>query len=354
MTFANASGNKLSDEALLLLLSEFADLVASKRSLSAGLRHYEDISLGSIGEAAKSIRLQLEDGKDLSEAFDQITSKYDNAIKSTLKVVMDTGSWEPLYLLVDLIRQKSAERKQRRLSAVPPLLNTFLAAGILFLVLPYIIHSVASYNLSLIDQYPMIFGVADWLANQPFVAGFIALVVSIFLGCLFFIVGRRLNQKGRVFGEYSIFACWLASQIQPRGSSPNGRQDEAEIRKPVLSSMIMCSADAACIADEWCNVPKKLQQGAVNINELAIPVSCPDPIGQCVVDLASGKRNQDLVAGDLRTISEIYQQRAHHHGRWSRQMAPQILAWVLMISMMILLIQVILYPLLEVLKGTLP
>ena len=95
MTFANASGNKLSDEALLLLLSEFADLVASKRSLSAGLRHYEDISLGSIGEAAKSIRLQLEDGKDLSEAFDQITSKYDNAIKSTLKVVMDTGSWEP-------------------------------------------------------------------------------------------------------------------------------------------------------------------------------------------------------------------------------------------------------------------
>ena len=71
---------------------------------------------------------------------------------------MDTGSWEPFVSPRGFDSREISRKEQRRLSAVAPLLNTFLAAGILFLVLPYIIHSVASYNLSLIDQYPMIFG----------------------------------------------------------------------------------------------------------------------------------------------------------------------------------------------------
>jgi hypothetical protein len=340
-----------SEEALMLLLSEVANLVASKKPLSTGLKLYEDVSLGDLGNAAKSIRHNLEQGKNLTESFNDIAGQYQTAIRSTLQVVIETRSCEPLYLLVDSIRQSTEERKQTRLAAIAPLFNAIIAAIILFSILPFIIQSTADAGLLPFDG--VVRGVAQSLTKNPRIAGACGLIFVSGLTFVVVFLANRLNFKGRFYRDYAVFSRWIATQLQPTIALSDCAQDSPKQGQPDLPTIITLSAEVAGVSEQWSDVPEKLRQGYLSADELAIPTTCPDLLRQCLIDLASGTRHPDAVADDLKSLSEIYQSRSNYQGQWSRIWAPQIIGWALIIIVMIILFQVILYPVLEELKGTL-
>lgn len=351
MNSSTTAVTKPSDEALMLLLSEVANLVASKKSLSNGLKLFEDVSLGDLGTAAKSIRLNLEQGKNLAESFDGISGKYHTAIRSTLQVVIETRSSEPLYLLVDSIRQSMEERKQTRLAAISPLFNAIIAAVILFSILPFVIQSTSDANLLSFDG--VVRSVSKGLTENPLIAAACGLCFVIGLTLMVVGVVNGINSKARYYRDYAVFSRWIATQLQPSIALSDFAEDRPKQGEPDLPTIITLSADVAGISEPWRDVPENLRQGRLSADVLAFPNDCPDPMSQCLIDLASGSRHPEVVADDLKSLSEIYQSRSNHQGQWSRILAPQIIAWLLIITIMILLFQVILYPLLEELKGTL-
>ena len=341
---------KPNEEAQILLLSEVADMVTSKRSISSGLKLHENDSRGALGSAAKAVRERLEAGQPITEAFAGIAGRYHTAIRSTLQVVVETRSSELIYLLIDLIRQTSEERKQARLSAIAPFLNTLISATLLFLILPFVVESMASAELLSADRSPLTAKIASWLATHRIAAAVIGLIFALLLCAAFAMLAQKLNRKGRHYKRYAIFSRWLGAQLQTPVNSLEGTE-----RTPGqldLGTMISTAAEVAGISEPWRQCPEKIHLGCISIDELEIPDDCPHGISQCVVDLASGTRSRELVSNDLQGISEIYQRRSIQSRRWSLQVGPQITSWLLMILMVAIMLQAILLPLLEMLEGT--
>ncbi len=120
-----------------------------------------------------------------------------------------------------------------------------------------------------------------------------------------------------------------------------------------LPNMIILSSKAAGISQEWREVPEQIRDGFVSSGELSMPARCPEPISECITQLISGDQRPDRLAEELTSLSEIYRQRASYQRQLSRLVAPQIIGWGLIISVITLLLYAILNPLLLEVKGTL-
>ena len=351
MSSSQSDGTKLTDEAQILLLSEVADMVASRRSLSNGLKLFENDSRAALGGAAKSIRENLEAGQTLPEAFGGITGRYSTAIQSTLRVVVATRSSELIYMLVALIRENSAERKQARLAAIGPFLQALISAVILFFVLPFVIESMASADLISADGYPLIARISEWLVIHRTAAAFAGLGLILILCGAFVRLAKHVTWKGQHYKNYAIFSRWLAAQLQ----MPSGHLEKPEISQafgqPDLGTTIITAAEVAGLSEQWFECLERIREGYTALEELRIPEGCPGGVSQCVVELAKGTRAKDSIATDLRGVSELYQRRANHHGRLTLQVIPQIASWGLMVFMMVMMLQAIILPLMEMLGG---
>ncbi|MCP4890581.1 MAG: hypothetical protein GY904_28780 [Planctomycetaceae bacterium] len=351
MNESQAAAIKPSEDALVLLLTEVASLVKAKQSISAGLKLYENVSLGDLGDAATFVRQNLEQGKPLPEAFDCLSGRYQTAIQSTLQVVIETGSSAPLYLLVDLIQQSSSERKQTRLAAITPLLNATISAFILFVILPFVIQSTAASSLLPLDG--LVTGIARWLTENLLIAGFAAVIFVSSIALVFFYLIDRLNSATRLYREYAIFSRWLATQLAPPPDLSKSTQGSQRLPKTDLPTMIALSANVAGISQEWREVPEQIRDGFVSSGELSTPARCPEPISECITHLISGDPSPDRVAEELKSLSEIYRRRASYQRQLSRLVAPQIIGWGLTIFVIAILLYAILNPILLEAKGTL-
>ncbi|MBL6724775.1 MAG: type II secretion system F family protein [Rubripirellula sp.] len=351
MNGSQAAVIKPSEDALVLLLTEVASMVKAKQSISAGLTLFENVSLGDLGDAATLVRQNLEQGKTLPEAFDCLSGRYQTAIRSTLQVVIDTRSSEPLYLLIDLIQQASTERKQTRLAAITPLLNATISACVLFLILPFVIQTTAASSLLPLDN--VVIGIAQWLSENLLIASFAAVIFVSSIALVFFLLINRLNSATRLYREYAIFSRWIATQLVPPADLSKTFPSSQGLPGTDLPNMIILSSKAAGISQEWREVPEQIRDGFVSSGELSMPARCPEPISECITQLISGDQRPDRIAEELTSLSEIYRQRASYQRQLSRLVAPQIIGWGLIISVITLLLYAILNPVLVELKGTL-
>ncbi|WP_430450761.1 hypothetical protein [Rhodopirellula europaea] len=90
-----------------------------------------------------------------------------------------------------------------------------------------------------------------------------------------------------------------------------------------------------------------VRAGATSEQSLDFPPDTPVPIKECVVDLVTGKRDADLIARDLRKLSELHEERANRQQSWWLQNVPHWIAWILMIAIIVVLLRAAISPLLH-------
>lgn len=334
---SSAKPFQLSDEALAMLLEEISAMAASERSLVSGLGGLNDVALGRLGHAANFVRTRVEQGQSPAVAMGSLSLPYQTPIRIAMRIMAETGSTAALYETVRLIRQREDQRRQVWLSAINPLLNMLVASVVVFFVLPWILVSVSESQLIASPFAPSVNQIV-----QTFVQNFLlaALVVIIILACFAIWMHwgiRRSIQRAQPSRHLATFCRWLAIQIE----IPTANIDTAQA--------IECAAEVAAaeVPGGWKTVATKVRGGATSEHSLEIPPETPAPIKECVVDLVAGKRESESIAHDLRRLSELHEQKADHQQSWWLQNVPHWIAWILMIAVIIVLLQIAISPLLN-------
>lgn len=343
MSTANTLSRPLDDDSLAMLLDEVCAMAASGRPLVSALADLDDRSLGRLGNAANSVRTDLEHGKSAAVSIAGLSKTYQAPIRVAMEVLSETGSTEPIYETVRLIREANEDRRQFRIGSINPILNVIVASAVLFLVMPWILVSLSEAELIKTAFSPTVTEICQtFVKNFTLAAGATVALVGVFA----FLVYQGLSRSPHdLHRSRATFCRWIAIQID----SP-GTPGELTSGGPELGRVIAAAADVAgpAMAQSWTGVAENIRSGSKTAASLAMPDATPEPLASCIVDLVSGKRDGKSVAFDLRRLSDLYSQKARHHRTWWTDLFPRWVSWILMITIMVILLRAILMPLLEV------
>ena len=154
-----------------------------------------------------------------------------------------------------------------------------------------------------------------------------------------------------MYRDHATFCRWLAIQVSPPDRPTATNAGDLE-----LGWLIRSAAEVVgtAFAASWAGAIEKIRGGTTSEASLTIPAGTPDPVGRCVADLVSGNRPAESIALDLQRLSDLYTQKSHRNQTWWTEMLPRLVTWVLMIGMMVILLQAIVKPLLDVVGEVVP
>lgn len=328
---------QLNDESLAMLLEEVSAMAASGRSLVSGLAGLNDVALGRLGRAAEFVRVRVKHGQSPSVAMASLSLPYQTPIRIAMQIMAETGSTAAIHETVRLIRQREDQRRQVWLTAINPLLNMLVAAVVAFFVLPWILISIAESQPIASPFAPSVEQIAQTFVQHYL---FAALIVIVILACFAAWMNwgiRRSIRRAQPSRHLATFCRWLAIQIE----IPNANIDTA---RAIDSAAEVAVSDTPVL---WRTVATNVRAGATSEQSLDFPPDTPAPVKECVVDLVTGKRDVDLIARDLRKLSELHEERANRQQSWWLQNVPHWIAWIMMIAIIIVLLRTAISPLLN-------
>lgn len=361
-----ASAVELDHDALAMLLDEVTAMAEAGRPLIPGLASLDDPSMGSLGRAARLVRRHLGQGRSATEAIASLSGNYQAPIRVAMEAMERTQSTEPIRETVRLIRMDNESKRRFRFALVNPVLNVLVAATVLFFVMPWILVTLSKTELIKTAFSPSIMEIMTRFSQNFFIAGFAMAVVVGAVLALAYWSGTTSSRGNNPFQDHSVFCRWLAMQLSVanKPASEPGSQPSDE---PVivarnrsggqeLGRLIEASAEVAGarFASAWNGVVGQIRQGAQTSDALAIPTQTPQPVQECVVDLATGNRQAEAVAADLHSLGALYEQKAKRHRAWWTERLPTAISWILMIAIIVILLRAILMPLLTLITGVTP
>ncbi|OYP34908.1 type II secretion system F family protein [Rhodopirellula sp. MGV] len=314
----NADPGTLDDESFAMLLDEVCAMASSGRSLPLGLRDLEDKSLARLGRAARKVRTDLEKGSSLSNSISAFSKTYQIPVRIAIETMSRTGSIEPVRETVRTIRAANEDRRQLRLGAINPTINAIAAVAIAFVVTPFTILSLAESELIKSPFAPTERQLFNTFSTNFLTTAAVTAVILVALIVLLFGLFRWLNRSRVSSRQLASFARWLAIQVSPGIMSHRHTQDTLSTGSVDLAKAIdaASSVNGEAFARQWSSVSAAIRSGANGEPALAFPDSAPDPIRQCVADLASGQRSGPAVAFDLKRLGDLYQQQARRYRNW--------------------------------------
>ncbi|CAD71399.1 MAG TPA: type II secretion protein F [Rhodopirellula baltica] len=328
---------QLNDESLAMLLEEVSAMAASGRSLVSGLAGLNDVALGRLGRAAEFVRARVKHGQSPSVAMASLSLPYQTPIRIAMQIMAETGSTAAIHETARLIRQREDQRRQVWLAAINPILNMLVAAVVAFFVLPWILISIAESQHIASPFAPSVEQIAQTFVQHYL---FAALIVIVILACFAAWMNwgiRRSIRHAQPSRHLATFCRWLAIQIE----IPNANIDTA---RAIDSAAEVAVSDTPAL---WRTVATNVRAGATSEQLLDFPPDTPAPVKECVVDLVTGKRDADLIAHDLRKLSELHDERANRQQSWWLQNVPHWIAWIVMIAIIIVLLRTAISPLLN-------
>lgn len=339
MNSVNTATPMMDDESLAMLLDEVTVLAASERPLTLALADLEDAAMGKIGRAARTVRERLEQGQPASVAIAALSQTYQAPIRGAMQVMARTGSTQPLRETVRLIRDANERRRQLGLATINPLLSLIVSAAVAFLVIPWILVSLAEAELIKTAFSPTVVEISQTLVRQSTLVAAIMLLVIAVMGAFFVAWQRRVDRDNDAAGEQARFCRWLAMQIANVPSSGVGAGQAIEMAAEVVGGRFAAS---------WTPVLENIRGGSQSAESLAMPESTFEPVGQCIVDLVAARRDRESIAIDLQRLSESYTAQSRRRRTWWIETVPKSIAGIVMIGVIVVLVQAIIAPLLEV------
>jgi len=312
-------------------------MAASGRSLVSGLAGLNDVALGRLGRAAEFVRARVKHGQSPSVAMASLSLPYQTPIRIAMQIMAETGSTAAIHETARLIRQREDQRRQVWLAAINPILNMLVAAVVAFFVLPWILISIAESQHIASPFAPSVEQIAQTFVQHYL---FAALIVIVILACFAAWMNwgiRRSIRHAQPSRHLATFCRWLAIQIE----IPNANIDTA---RAIDSAAEVAVSDTPAL---WRTVATNVRAGATSEQLLDFPPDTPAPVKECVVDLVTGKRDADLIAHDLRKLSELHDERANRQQSWWLQNVPHWIAWIVMIAIIIVLLRTAISPLLN-------
>ncbi|MCS7469863.1 type II secretion system F family protein [Stieleria sp. ICT_E10.1] len=351
MTTADTPKINLDDDSLVMLLNEVSAMAASGRPLISGLADLDDASMGKIGRAARAVRSKIDRGEPASESIASLSRGYQTPLRVAMEVMARTGSTVPIDEAGRLIRQADESRRRIRFASINPVLNVIVSAAVLFFVMPWILVSLSESQLIRPAFAPSITEICQTFAQDFMLAAIATLiVVGLFSLVLYWGFSRSIS-GGSVYRDHATFCRWLAIQVSPPDRPAATNAGDLE-----LGRLIQSAAEVAgpTFAASWAGVIEKIRGGTTSEPSLAMPADTPDPVSCCVADLVSGNRQAESIALDLGRLSDLYTQKSQRNQLWWTEMLPRLVTWMLMIAMMVILLQAIVKPLLDVVGEVLP
>ncbi|MCC9600903.1 type II secretion system F family protein [Stieleria sp. JC731] len=341
----------LDDESFAMLLEEVTAMAGSGRPLVHAMADLEDRSLGRLGRAATSIRQKLEQGRSVAESISGLSNTYKIPVKTAFETMLRTGSVEPVRETVRLIHETNEDRRQARLAAINPIINAIVAAIVAFVVLPSIAISLSEGQLIQTRTAPRAEEILRSIATNYAIT--LAIVLSLFavIIALTIWIYVRLNRERVFYQQHATFVRWIAIQICPGIISQPSKHvllpGEASIARIVEAASTVIDRS---FADRWSLVSKAIDAGASSNEMFSFPYGTPDPIRECIADLALGRRNHRAVAIDLRQLADLYTQQAKQHRRWWFDVVIRSLSILVMLGIALVMLQAIIMPIAELLK----
>ncbi|TWT64815.1 type II secretion system F family protein [Allorhodopirellula solitaria] len=344
MNSLQAAPRSIDDESLAMLLDEVAAMADSGRSLTLGLTGLGDSAMGTIGRAAKGVRNRMEQGQSAAEAIASLSPTYHAPIRCAMQLMAQTGSTRPLNETVRMIRRSNQRRRQVRLATINPMLNIFVAATVLCLVIPWILLSLVQADLITTAFSPTFIDLLRTFTRHSIVA-IATMLVVIGLFALFIVWGQRRSlQSDDAARDQAIFCRWLAMQMgQP------GHESIESARAIETAAKVVSPAFAA----SWNEAVENIRAGAQSERAIAMPESLSQPVRQCVVDLVAAERDRQSIAVDLESLGELYETEAWNRQTWWIESIPKWLAGILMVAVITILIRTMVAPLLDVIGEVL-
>ena len=158
------------DESLAMLMEEVSAMAESGRPLIAGLAEIDDVSMGKLGRAAHSVLASLAQGNSAAESVAALSTRYKAPIRVAMEVMAATGSTEPIYDTVRLIREANERRHQIRFAAINPMLNVIVAVLIGFFVMPWILVCLSEAEMIKTAFSPTVSEIVQTFAQDFFLA----------------------------------------------------------------------------------------------------------------------------------------------------------------------------------------
>ncbi|PAY19793.1 type II secretion protein F [Rhodopirellula sp. SM50] len=345
MMSADTPKINLDDDSLVMLLNEVSAMASSGRPLVSGLADLDDASMGKIGRAARTVRSNIDRGQPAAESIASLSRTYQAPLQIAMEVMARTGSTAPIDEAGRLIRQANESRRRIRFASINPVLNVIVSAAILFFVMPWILVSLSESQLIRPAFAPSIREICQAFAQDFLLAAIATLaVVGLFSLVLYWAFSRSIN-GGSVYRDHATFCRWLAIQVDPPDRPTATHAGGLELGRLIQSA---AEVVGPTFAASWAGVIEKIRGGTTSEPSLAIPPDTPDPVGRCVADLVSGNRQTENIALDLQRLSDLYTQKSHRNQTWWTEMLPRLVTWMLMIAMMVILVQAIVKPLLDV------
>ncbi|MCM2373165.1 type II secretion system F family protein [Aporhodopirellula aestuarii] len=337
-----ADSTTLDNESLAMLLEEIIAMAASGRSLVSGLADLDDGAMGKIGSAASLVRTRIENGEPASAAIASLSEKYRAPIRVSMEIMAETGSTQPIYETVRLIREANETRRQVQLSVVNPMFNVVVAATVTFFVLPWIMVSLSEAELIKSAFSPTPTEIWQTFAQNFFIAGAATVAVVGLFGAMLYWNLKRSLRGSDVSQSYSTFCRWVAMRVGLPHSANAGNTEAGRV--------IETAAEVAGpqFAEAWATVVENIRRGSQTPAALAMPKTTPEPVGQCVIDLVSGRRDGASIALDMLRLSDLYRQTSRRRRTWWIDVVPQRVSAILMITMIVIILRAILQPLFDV------
>ena len=351
MMSADTSKINLDDDSLVMLLNEVSAMAASGRPLISGLADLDDASMGKIGRAARAVRSKIDRGQSASESIASLSHTYQAPLRVAMEVMARTGTTVPIDEAGRLIRQANESRRRIRFASINPVLNSIVSAAVLFFVMPWILVSLSESQLIRPAFAPSVTEIFQAFAQDFLLAAIATLVVVALFSLVLYWGFSRSISGGSVYRDHATFCRWLAIQVSPPDRPAATNAGDLE-----LGWLIRSAAEVVgpAFAASWAGAIEKIRGGTTSEASLTIPAGTPDPVGRCVADLVSGNRPAESIALDLQRLSDLYTQKSHRNQTWWTEMLPRLVTWVLMIGMMVVLLQAIVKPLLDVVGEVVP
>ncbi|MBB3206836.1 type II secretory pathway component PulF [Rhodopirellula rubra] len=342
MNKASDSTPKLDNDSLAMLLEEVSAMAGAGRSLVNGLADYNDRTMGKIGRAAKLVRTRIENGEPAATAMASLSEKYAAPIRVAMEMMAETGSTQPIYETVRLIRGANETRQQVRLSVINPMLNVIVAAVVTFFVLPWIMVSLSEAELIKTAFSPTVTEIWHTFARNFLLAATATIVVvGLFAAILYWNLTRSLRLSNTM-QDYATFCRWVAMRVGLPHSSNANHADAGHVIEMAAEVV------GPRFAESWSPAINNIRRGSQTSAALAMPDTAPEPVGQCVVDLVSGQRDGQSVALDMIRLSDLYGQTSRRRQNWWIDVVPRWVSAILMIAMMVIMLRTILLPLFDI------
>jgi type II secretory pathway component PulF len=351
MSSVSEKTSTIDDESLAMLLDEVSSMAASGRALDVGLVDLEDAAMGKFGRAARQVRAGLSRGEPAANVIAALSPKYQAPIRVAMQIMTNTGSTEPIDEAVRFIRDVNEHRQQTFLAALNPLINVIVAATVLFFVMPWILVSISEAELIKPAFAPSVREIQHTFANNFMLATFAAIVViSLFATLLYWMLTRSLLKIDTI-RDHATFCRWLAMQVM----CVNQVDVTADARKtPTTNTEVGQVIESAAtvvgtqFAESWATAITNMRGGANSSDSITIPDRTPAAVAECVIDLVAGRRDGASIALDLRQLSERYRYQSHRQRAWWINGLPRWIAGVVMITIIVLMLQTMIAPLLDV------